>query len=243
MTNTTVTDFHCHILPGIDDGSRNLETSLQMLQMEWEQGIRRIVCTPHFYAHRDRVDDFLARRQQAFEQVQEALQKKNPADFPACQMQFRLGAEVAFFQGISRAGQLKELTIEGTKNLLLEMEFCPWDKHVIEELDDITNLGYTIILAHLERYFGFGENKRYIKEMLDMDKVYVQINAETLLDWKSRGKPMKMFRKGQAHLLGSDSHGAHHRIPNLGPGREALAAKLGEDILEEIDERGDRLLT
>lgn len=52
-------DFHCHVLMGIDDGSRNLETSASMLEASKAQGVQQIVCTPHFDATKDRMEEFL----------------------------------------------------------------------------------------------------------------------------------------------------------------------------------------
>lgn len=51
------TEYHCHILPGIDDGAHNPEMSLEMLEMMRMQGIKRVVATPHFYAHREKSVD------------------------------------------------------------------------------------------------------------------------------------------------------------------------------------------
>ena len=70
----------------------------------------------------------------------------------------------------------------------------------------------------------------------------VQINAGSLLEWKSRGKVLRMFQDGQAHVLGSDCHGVSRRSPNLLAGREVLKKKLGQDVLDEIDQTGCRLL-
>ncbi|MBR2086968.1 MAG: capsular polysaccharide biosynthesis protein, partial [Oscillospiraceae bacterium] len=61
-----LTEYHCHILPGIDDGSDSAETSLKMVEQMKQQGVERIVATPHFYAHREKsVANFLAKRQVA----------------------------------------------------------------------------------------------------------------------------------------------------------------------------------
>uniref|UniRef100_UPI003459C1F4 CpsB/CapC family capsule biosynthesis tyrosine phosphatase n=1 Tax=uncultured Ruminococcus sp. TaxID=165186 RepID=UPI003459C1F4 len=66
-----LTEYHCHILPGIDDGSDSVETSLQMIKMMKKQGVQRICATPHFYAHREKsVAEYLKKRQAAFEQIQ-----------------------------------------------------------------------------------------------------------------------------------------------------------------------------
>ena len=90
-----IIDMHCHILPGVDDGARDVETSLAMLEASRAQGVQYMVATPHFYATRDRVDTFLDRRREAWE----TLKPRMGADFPG----IVLGAEVAFFRGISRA--------------------------------------------------------------------------------------------------------------------------------------------
>ena len=88
---------------------------------------------------------------------------------------------------------------------------------------------------------GIAENKRRIEELTELP-LYVQINAESLLGWRTRRPLVKMFSKGQAHFLGSDCHGVHRREPNLSKGREVLSRKLGEDFLHQMDERGSDLL-
>ena len=59
-------DFHTHILPGVDDGSRSIEESLAMLQAEADAGIERVVFTPHFYASQNSPKDFLRRRKDSW---------------------------------------------------------------------------------------------------------------------------------------------------------------------------------
>lgn len=229
-----IIDMHCHILPGVDDGARDVETSLAMLEASRAQGVQYMVATPHFYATRDRVDTFLDRRREAWE----TLKPRMGADYPG----IVLGAEVAFFRGISRAERLEALKIEGTDCLLLEMPFRPWSEDDVDEVSEILEKhGYTIILAHVERYLAMRGNADYIGNLLELP-VLAQINAESLLDWRQRGKLIKMVRNGQVHLLGSDCHGIHHRPPNLGEGREILRKKTGTEYLDRIDRRSEELL-
>ena len=108
-------DFHSHILPGIDDGSENVETSLQMIAALKEQGVDTICATSHFYATERTPQRFLFRREEAFE----ALKASLPADAP----KILLGAEVLYFPGIAHMEELPELCLEGTNLLLLEMPF------------------------------------------------------------------------------------------------------------------------
>ena len=224
-------DFHTHILPEIDDGSRNLDTTVAMLAKSREQGVDRIIATPHFYAEQDTVDRFLSRRDRAMERVCE-IHKDMP--------EIILGAEVAWFDGISKARQIHSMTIRDTGILLVELPFCTWDSRMLEELKEMTEQ-YQIVLAHLERYMNIPGNKKMIEDILALP-LYVQVNAESLLDWKKRRKVLKMIKKGQVHLLGSDCHGMHRRPPNLLEGRQVIEKKLGAEYLRKIDECGTKLL-
>ena len=71
-----IIDFHSHVLPGIDDGSKSVEQSIAMLKREAEQGITHVVATPHFYPQEDRPEKFLRRREKAFEKVTGAAKGK-----------------------------------------------------------------------------------------------------------------------------------------------------------------------
>lgn len=230
-----IIDFHSHILPGIDDGSRNLETSTGMLSISKEQGVDAIAATPHFYAWRDRIDSFLARRNLAYLELMEECMGEDLPDI-------HVGAEVAFFEGISKAEDITRLTIDGNDVMLLEMPFRPWTTADLDEVAYMVDKRHlTLIMAHVERYMDFRSNRKYIAELIQMP-VYIQINAESLLDRKLKGKLIKMFENGEADLLGSDCHGMHHRVPNLADGRRVLKEKLGTAFMEEMDQKGAGLL-
>ena len=229
-------DFHSHILPGIDDGARNVQTSLAMLTMAAEQQVDVMIATPHFYASRDRIKSFLERREKAWQLLQNEI--KEDAKIP----KIHLGAEVAFFDGISRAKDIQNLTIQGTDILLLEMPFQPWTARQVEEVAAlIRERGFTILIAHLERFLWIPGNKKQLEQLLQLP-VRVQINAEAFDSWLHTRTLMRMFKENKAHVLGSDCHGAHHRIPNLLSGREIVQKKAGLDILEQIDRNGMQLL-
>ena len=92
-------DFHCHVLMGIDDGSRNLESSVSMLEASKTQGVQRIVCTPHFDATKDRMEEFLINRDHAFQILQKWIDVSDAVDirlYPAAEV-FFLGLH--FFLG------------------------------------------------------------------------------------------------------------------------------------------------
>lgn len=231
-----VIDFHSHILPGIDDGSKSADMSAEMLHMAGSQGVDVMIATPHFYASRQSVDTFLERRNRAFESLKSRMKdlEKPPQVLP--------GAEVAFFPGISGAERVDDLAVAGTKVLLLEMPFVSWSDRDIHEVEELVMARHCkVILVHLERYMKISGNRRKIEALFHMP-LYVQINAESLLNWLGRRPLIKMFENSQAHFLGSDCHGIDKRKPNLFYGRQVLEKKLGKDFLYKMDERGSRLL-
>ena len=233
-----IIDFHSHILPGIDDGSRDLDTSMAMLEQIRAQQTDILIATPHFYAMQDRIETFLQHRQQAYDAFCKAIAGRGWTDYP----QILTGSEVAFFNGISRSEEIRRLTIEGTDLLLLEMPFALWNEHIIEEVSNlIQDRHLRILIAHLDRFIRMPGNKKYIRQLLELP-VYVQLNAECLTDWRHRHIFLKMLEEGTAHVLGSDCHGAHHRVPNLKAGRDMIQKKKGIQLLEKIDRQGYELL-
>ncbi len=98
-------DFHSPVLPGIDDGSSSVEESIAMLRLEAEQGIERVVATPHFYAHSDMLEEFLMRRDEAEKRLRKEMDKVD--NLP----EIYVGAEVSYFRGMSRSEYLQQLTV------------------------------------------------------------------------------------------------------------------------------------
>lgn len=230
----TVIDFHSHILPAIDDGSKSLEMSLEMIEEAISQGVEVMVATPHFYAYSSRIEEFLKKRQKAYESLTEALEDK--------QIKIILGTEVAYFNGISQSDKLDGMTIAGTNVLLLELPFQKWEKEVVEEVREMAyNSRYKIMIAHLDRYMSIVENKKAIKEILSMP-VVIQLNIKSFDDFLRRMKLGKIIKKNCDVVLGTDCHNLKSRKPNLQHGREIIKKKFGQKYLDLIDQYGTSLL-
>ena len=226
-------DFHTHILPSLDDGAKTVSESAEMLLKMKESGVEQVVLTPHFYSDSYSLDAFLKAREAATEALS-ALEV-------TCRPVLYLGAEVAYFPSISRAGSLEKLCIEGTNVLLLEMPFYPWNESVISDVYDLISVrGIQVVLAHVERYYRLGA-KKYLQKLLSAGAI-CQINAEAMLDptWKQERR--FLFKSGAIHLLGSDAHRAiGARSPNLCEGFFALKG-LSESAADTVLTTGERLL-
>ena len=225
-------DFHSHLLPGVDDGSPNVDTSIEMLKALAKQGVQKVIATPHFYATQHSPKEFLEKRNAAAEILRKAIAERGEAE---ALPEILLGAEVLYFTGISHSEAIKELRIENTDLLLLEMPFYPWNAAAVEEVLDMrSNLGIVPVLAHLDRYFSL-QKKNFLEEIVGED-VLVQINAEAFCEAKKVKKVLKMLDDGEINFLGSDCHNLSDRAPNFDKAAEVIVKKKrGEALLELCD--------
>lgn len=228
----TVTDFHTHLLPGMDDGSQSPEESLEMLREIARQGIARVVATPHFYAECDRPDEFERRRQAAAEQLRPLLEPTMP--------QILLGAEVRYYEGIGRSEEAPRLCVEHTRTLLLEMPEKPWNTRIFQTLNDFSQRGIRVVIAHAERCLPFQPHGA--AKALNEAGYLLQSNAEFFLNRSTRRRAVRLFADGLIGLLGSDCHHLRERRPCLGEALAVLDQELGAETVRALLSRGEALL-
>ena len=222
-------ELHSHILPHLDDGSDSIMTSLDMLRREAAQGVTTVCATPHYYADQNSISAFCERRAAAWKRLQTACrEEKLPRILPA--------AEAAFFSGIGACADLAQLCIQGTRTLMLEMPFTEWNDFQIEEVSTLVlDRGFHVVLVHPERFCGSKGNVLKLKQLLELP-IALQVNAGTLIRWRTRKLGLKLLQETQYPLLGSDCHNLTTRPPNLAEGRRVVAQKLGEAFLMKMDQ-------
>ena len=139
-------DVHSHILPGIDDGSPDVETSLKMIEALQSQGARAIVLTPHYYSDSISYEDFVARRDNALHLLEKSLPPGSPKLIPA--------AEVYITKYLLNNSNLDALKIGNTDYALIEHPFsCDFSQEIYDRLLSLNyDYGIKPILAHIERY-------------------------------------------------------------------------------------------
>jgi len=188
-----LTDFHAHILPGLDHGSDSLQTSLKQLEMAAQIGIDTIVATSHFYPDRHNAGRFIEQRAEALSELLAAAPAQAPKIIPA--------AEVLLCEGMHNLPELDKLTIGNSKLILIEMPDPPWSNRVIEALELIeVKRGLRPILAHVDRY-----PVKAIK-LLFAKGGKGQINAGALCSLFKRRELINWCAQGRIVALGSDIH-------------------------------------
>lgn len=226
-------DWHSHILPKVDDGSRDVEESKGLLELLAEQGVTTVVATPHFIADNESVSKFIERRNAAYENLKNIEVVDKPKIF--------LGAEVEYYSGISRLQELRHLCIEKTGLLLLEMPIATWTEYTVKELIEIaTTKNVVLILAHIERALKLQSPKTM--QRLIQAGILMQVNASFFTDVRTKRKALRLLKKGDIQLVGSDCHSLDERPPEIGKAYEIIRRKFGEDFVNHFNEYGNSVL-
>lgn len=226
-------DIHTHILPGMDDGSGSLEESLAMAKESARQGVRLLAATPHFYATQEDPNSFLRRREKSLALLESTWQEGFPT--------LLVGAEVRYFDGISRVEKIAHLTLDHTRILLLEMPFTSWSGRMVDEVLELQrSRGLQVLLAHVERYLKDQDGQ--VWETFRQNGVWMQCNANFFLRWQTKRKAQALFKKGEIQMLGSDTHNMTTRPPNLAMARDALVKSLGQAVWRDFERRSYALL-
>ena len=198
-------DMHSHILPGIDDGSPDVETSLVLVRALYDMGIRKCIATPHIIGDLYRNND---------ETIGTALHKLQQAcSAAALPMQITAAAEYMlddYFMDLLR--QQKPLRTLYKNLLLTELPYTSEPHNLEEILFTIITEGYRAVLAHPERYFYFHGNFEEYRRLKDLGFI-LQVNLLSLTGYygKNPARAAKfLLENGLADLVGTDLHHGRH---------------------------------
>lgn len=229
MVIENLVETHCHILPEIDDGAKNVETSIKMIRKLQLQGAKAIIATPHYYSDSISLTDFIAKRKASFEKLKSEL----PPDSP----EIILGAEVYISRYLFGNEDLSSICIEGTKYALIEHPFSEsFSNKAYNRLVTLTcDYGITPILAHIERYKSLMEDTDKLDELLDLGCL-AQVNISSFADSPRsvRKKLFKYLDSGRIHLIGSDCHNMDSRPPEYADGAKEIIKKCGREAFSKL---------
>lgn len=222
-------DIHCHILPGVDDGSKDEQMTRQMLQMTYDQGVRTIVATPHYYPGKTKIPSGKIRRM--VEEV-DTMAKEIDRDFSVFP-----GNEILYEDGIVQG--LKDGTILSlADSRYVLVEFLPQEnKRRIEEgIRRLMEAGYAPVIAHVERVDELFGNEFFAKFLHEMG-CYMQVNTQTVMggffDGNAR-KAKQWMEKGYIQFLGSDCHNTTGRAPLMADAIHKLEKNISEAAVRRM---------
>lgn len=237
-------DFHCHILPGIDDGSANMEESLRLARQSVEAGVTHVVATPH--GSSENIEQILADRDKNMELLKEQLKAND------IQLELIPGLEymadghsdtVALDYPHCRCG----FNPADNSPLLLELNFSMDLPFIGDILFKAQIKGVPLVLAHPERYNRFVENTSMLMNLMDKG-LYLQFNAnnfrKSFFFFNSIPKMMyKLIEHNPDNILiGSDAHNPDMRPAGFASAEKHITARLGADVWKKISLENPRRL-
>ncbi len=217
MKGLSLTDLHTHILPAIDDGAADAKEALSLLKAQKKSGVDRVVLTPHFNPQKQELDEFLAKREASFKLLMEGYDAETMPEL-------RLGTEVMYSPDIMNL-DLKKLALCGGDYLLLELDDLVLPPHLSSIVTELTMIGITPVLAHVERCLYFRKNPRLLYE-LTLKGAVAHVTAETISAGYDNGFCKALLNKGYVHFAASDTHDSIKRPPNLSESLEFLSEEL-----------------
>lgn len=228
-SNQRYFDIHTHILPGVDDGADTIETSLEMIDILYEEGVRTIFLTPHFVpgTRNKRKDDLV----DAYRKLQAAVNSR----YDDCDLV--LGNEIYYREGTLDYIKKKEtLTLGDSKYILIEFNVQSDYKKLQKAIREIVQAGYRPIIAHAERYQCLYKDISKVEELIEAG-AYIQINTSSLLGGifnPIRRMIMKWLKQGCVHFVGSDAHNMKARKPVYQKAIMVLQSTISQEYYNDI---------
>lgn len=208
-------DLHTHILPGVDDGSRNLEESMEMCRIASACGTRGIVATSHgnlAHGNSGAAPLTVQEYKNAYRLLKQELKQENIPVRLYSGMEIFMSADVT---ARLDAGEL--LTLNQTRYVLVEFDFQEEAWMAEEYLHMLEDAGYIPVIAHVERYYFIQKSPEIIYDWAQRGYV-IQVNKGSLLGAfgkKERDISLSLMEHNLIHVIASDAHGTQRRTPNM----------------------------
>lgn len=229
MSEKGIFDIHCHIVPGVDDGATDIEETRKLLRMEYKQGVRNIIATPHF---RFRMFETPVEKvKEQFKLVEKAAAEISP------DLHVYLGCEFhSTMEMLPMLREKKVMTMAGSRYVLTEFSHNSEENYIHERISALLSGGYKPIIAHIERYEATRTSLDFVEELVNMG-AYMQINADSIIGkdgFFTRRYCNKAMKYGLIHFVGSDCHNSTQRITRIGEAYKMTAKNLGQDYADEL---------
>ena len=231
-------DIHCHLLPGVDDGAKDIADAMEMLAIAYEDGIRTIVFTPHYRGRYKKNTPEQLRK--VFFQLRQCVAEAFP------DMRLYLGQEIAYEQDAPSALQeQRALTLGDSDYCLLEFSPDALGSRILSGVAETLRYGYWPIVAHAERCMALRKDPSLVDEILHMGG-FIQLNADSVMGrWGFRVKHFcgKLLKEEKAHFIATDAHDAKDRPPKLRDCWQKVSKKYGNEYAARLFESNVRAVT
>ena len=223
-------DLHCHILPGIDDGSKTIEETKEMLTIAADEDIRVIAATHHFLDDKLSIDSYVSSLDKGISEIQPILQELGT------NIKIVRGAEVFISPFLSQIDDIEKLCINGSQYLLIELPMMNIPQYTENVIYSLRIRGIIPIIAHPERNYRIMGNPNQLFPFIELGALS-QVNTGSITGFfgKSVMKCARvLFDHNMAHIISSDAHSPRGRAPLMQEAVHILRKWVGSEYTLEI---------
>ena len=224
-----LTDIHCHVLYGVDDGARDLDESLEMLRLMRDEGIDKVILTPHYHGghmqpHMDTIKERFA-----------TLKSAAASDPYISDMHLYLGCEIYYYPSVTEwleEGRVSSLA--GSRYVLLEFGYTNDERTIFDGVSRVAGAGFYPVVAHIERYRRLVGNMKAVRELISRGAL-IQINSEALYaGFRVRSFVKKLLKNNMVDFVATDAHDTYERGPYIAKEAEYIRKHYGEDLCRKL---------
>ena len=224
-------DFHAHILPNVDDGSKSVEETFELLREAEEVGFNAIISTSHYMEEYYEVN--VAEREVWIKALSDNLYKQN------INLKLFLGNEIYITQNIIELlKEGKATTMNNSNYVLFEFPLNTKPMDMYDIIFDMLHNKIIPILAHPERYSFVQKEPELVYDLIQKG-VLMQSNYGSIIGQygeKAQLIARKLFENNMVHFLGSDVHRKNSIYPKIPEILQEIVSIVGREKLEEIIE-------
>ncbi len=220
-------DIHSHVLPLVDDGSKSLDSSIQMIKTLIEIGVTDLFLTPHYMRLRNYLSTYDNNRL-VFEKFKEEV--KNTG----LKINLFLGNEIYYtIEAIKYLKNQVVTTMGGSNKILIEFSMTEPEEDIAEAIHNVKSAGYVPIIAHPERYQYINSIDDFI--LMHQMGALIQVNAHSVVGkygLTTQKLCFKLIKLGLVDFVASDIH--EFRTNYLKEAYDIVFKKFGKDITDKI---------
>lgn len=222
-------DMHCHIVPGVDDGAKDMEMSMEIARLYADNGFKKVINTSHFLGEGNGSTRF--ELEESFKRLNEQLETEG------------IGLEVLpgneLYMSMDIVNDLESgraLTLNNSRYVLIELPSSDFPLYTEDILYELQIKGYKPIIAHPERNRRIISDPNLLVDLINKGNL-AQMNYHSLegMYGKDVMKTADSLLKNRLfHFLGTDTHSNGRRSPNVSKIIKLIETKVGKDYLKEL---------
>lgn len=222
-------DLHSHIISGVDDGSEDIEMSLEIAKLYVENGIDKVVCTPHY------IEGAISYTPEKLKiKIEELKKELFQATIP---LEIYPGNEIYINPSIvGKILEVQALTINNSRYTLIELPMNDMPIYVKDVIYELRLKGIRPIIAHPERNSRVVNDPNILYELINMGAL-VQLNLPSLGGMygdRVRDTGMKLLQHNMVHFVGTDTHTNRRRSPKVGKFLDILSTIVTDKDFEAL---------